>query len=424
MCSYDSQANELMKIKLLIVALTLLGLQVKAQNPLGFSLSNGKSYVELSFREESNLIVVPIILNGNGPFNFILDTGSESGLIFDKWVIAENNLVNARQIPVYASNGSKVTDLLVASDLNIKMTGVEASQQTMLVLKENNLDIKGMLGIDAHGILGSELFNRFVVEIDYKEEKIRLYDHEKFKAPKGYKKVKIDVKNFRPYLSTEIKQKGHKKVKLDLLIDTGASSAIFLDEQRHEEIVLPRKTLDHTLGSGITGTLDGKIGRVKSINLGGKFKFRKVLTSFPQDWKIQKNVRDQDGTLIRHGTIGSDVLSKFNIIYDYMNEVAYFKKEKNFREEFKFNRAGFTFIAEGKDLNEFVVTSIIPGSPAENIGLEPMDEIIAIAGKPVFFYSMSEINGFLRGPLGTTIELIIRRDGELFKKKLKLKRLI
>lgn len=419
-----SLANEVMKGKLLIVSLVLFCINLNAQNPLGFSLSNGKSYVELSFREESNLIVVPIILNGKGPFNFILDTGSESGLIFDRWVIAENNLVNARQIPVYASNGNKVTDLLVASDLNIKMTGVEASQQTMLVLSENNLDIKGMLGINAHGILGSELFNRFVVEIDYEEEKIRLYDHAKFKAPRGYKKVKIDVKDFRPYITTQVKQRGHKKVKVDLLIDTGASSAIFLDAERHEEIVLPKKTLDHTLGSGITGTLDGKIGRVQKINIGGKFKFRKVLTSFPQDWRIRKELTDKDGVLVRHGTIGSDVLSKFNIIYDYMNEVAYFKKEKNYREEFKFNRAGFTFVAEGKDLNEYVVTSIIPGSPAEAIGLEPNDEIIAISGKPVFFYSMSELNGFLRGTPGSTMELIIRRNGELYKKRIKLKRLI
>lgn len=413
-----------MKGKLLTLALTILCSQAIAQNPLGFSLSDGKGYVELSFREESNLIVVPIVLNGKGPFNFILDTGSESGLVFDRWVIGENNLVNAREIPVYASNGNKVTDLLVASDLNIKMTGVEASQQTMLVLKENNLDIRGLLGIDAHGILGSELFNRFVVEIDYEEEKIRLYDHSKFKAPKGYKKIKIDVKGFRPYIITEIKQKGQKKIKASLLIDTGASSAIFLDEERHDEVILPKKTIEHTLGSGITGNLEGKIGRIKKINIGGKFKFRKVLTSYPQNWKIQKSLTDDNGSIVRYGTIGSDVLSKFKVIYDYMNGVAYLKKEKNYRERFKFNRAGFTFMARGKQLNEFIVNSIIPNSPAEEVSLEVGDEIIAISGRPVFSYSMSQLNAFLRGALGSYLELIIQRNGELYKKRIRLKRII
>jgi predicted aspartyl protease len=408
----------------ILFLLLFISIHLNAQNPLGFYLSDNKDFVELSFKEESNLIVIPILVNGNGPYNFILDTGSESGLIFDRWVIAENNLVNARKIPIYASNGNKVTDLLVANDLKIQMTGVEASQQTMLVLKENNLDIKGMLGINAHGVLGSELFNRFVVEIDYQNEKIRLYKHDHFKAPKGYKRMDIEVKSFRPYITVDIKQKGRKRQKFNLLIDSGASSALFLDEQRHEQIDLPKKTLDHTIGSGITGLLSGKIGRVKKVWLGKHFKFKNVITSYPQQWKIQTEVSDRDGTIIRHGTLGSDMLSRFNVIYDYLNGAVYFKKTKEYKEEFKFNRAGFTFTALGKELNQYFIADIIPNSPAEKIGLQPNDEIIAIGNKPVFFYTFSEINGFLRGDTGTSFDIIIRRNGELFKKTLRLRKLI
>lgn len=82
----------------------LFSISISAQNPLGFDFKDVKDYVELSFREESNLIIVSIKLNGLGPFNFILDTGSESGMIFDRWVIGENNLVNARKIPIYAKD--------------------------------------------------------------------------------------------------------------------------------------------------------------------------------------------------------------------------------------------------------------------------------------------------------------------------------
>lgn len=101
-----------------------------------------------------------------------------------------------------------------------------------------------------------------------------------------------------------------------------------------------------------------------------------------------------------------------------------FKKEKNYREEFKFNRAGFTFVAQGKELNEYVVSSIIPNSPAEEVSLETGDEIIAISGKPVFFFSMSEMNGLLRGDPGSTLELIIKRNGNLYRKSIRLRRMI
>lgn len=401
----------------------LVSTQLSAQNPLGFSLSDGKGYVELSFKEESNLIVVPIVVNGNGPFNFIIDTGSESGMIFDKWVIAENNLVNARKIPIYADNGRKLTDLLVASDLNLQMNGVEASQQSMLVFKDNNLDVRNILGVDAHGVLGAELFNRFVVEVDYQNEKIRLYEHEKFKSPKGFKKLDIEVKGFRPFIVIKLKQKGMKKVELNLLIDTGASSALFLDEERHDNIILPELTLDHTLGSSLTGNLEGKLGRVKKIKV-GKFKFKRVLTSFPEDWKIQKEVKDRNGEIIRYGTLGSDVLSRFTVIYDYLGGTIYLKKNKNYKEDFKFNRAGFTFRADGEEFNQYFISTIIPKSPASEIGLEVDDEIISVAGKPVFFYTFSEINGFLRDDPGKKLELIIRRDGKLYKKEIRLRELI
>ena len=69
---------------------------LNAQNSIGFGLENGADRVSLSFKSESNLMIVPIKINDQGPFNFILDTGSESGMIFDKLIIGENNLVNAR----------------------------------------------------------------------------------------------------------------------------------------------------------------------------------------------------------------------------------------------------------------------------------------------------------------------------------------
>lgn len=109
----------------------------------------------------------------------------------------------------------------------------------MLVFKDNNLDVRNILGVDAHGVLSAELFNRFVVEVDYQNEKIRLYEHDKFKSPKGFKKLDIEVKGFRPFIVIKLKQKGMKKVELNLLIDTGASSALFLDEERHDNIILP-----------------------------------------------------------------------------------------------------------------------------------------------------------------------------------------
>lgn len=412
-----------MRYFLLFTAL-MLTIQGYSQNPLGFSFDDDKSYVELSFKDESNLIVIPIMVNEEGPFNFILDTGSESGMIFDRFVIAENNLANARTIPIFAQNGTKITDLLVANDVDIQMKGVKGADQSMLVLQENNIDIKNILGVEAHGVLGSELFNRFVVEVDYEEEKLRLYEPDKFEVPKGFRKIDIEVKDFRPYISARVKQKGRKKIDVNLLIDTGASSALFLDAERNKEIVLPKTTVEHTLGSSLAGDLEGRVGRVKGLSFGKKFRFNSVVTSYPEDWQVKKVIGNKGKEMTRYGTIGSDILSRFTVIFDYLNNAIYLEKTREYREPFKFNTAGFTFHSGGEDLSQFFVSRVIPGSPAEETGLQPGDEIISIANRPAFFYSFTEINGLLRQPAGSRLSLIIRRNGELFKKDLILKKLI
>lgn len=414
-----------MKLLPIILAFVLL-LQItnlKSQNSIGFGLENGANKVSLSFKNESNLMIVPIKINERGPFNFILDTGSESGMIFDKLIIGENNLVNARTIPIYAADGNKVTDLWVANDIRVNFAGVHGKDQSMLVLQSNFVDIENVLGVKAHGILGSEIFNRFVVEIDYSERRINLTHPEDFKRPKKYKKIPIIIENFRPYVNIDVKQKGEKAITVKLLIDTGASSALFLDAESNEDIVLPERTLDHTIGRGLAGIVKGKIGRVKKIKL-GKYKFKKVLTSYPDNWGLSKPDSGKTKENTRYGTVGSDVLSKFHVIFNYSEGYMYLKPNKSFNERFQFNTIGMNVMAFGDRLNEYYVNDIIPGSPADKAGLEVGDEVIAMNNNPAFFYKLDEVVSILKRTPGERLKLIIRRDGELMQFNLKHKRLL
>ena len=406
-----------------IILLTLISFSALSQNPLGFDLEDNAKVVELDFIRESNLIIVPIKLNGEGPYNFIIDTGSESGMVFDKWVIGENNLVDARKVAVYSADGSKVTDLLVANDLSIRFQGVRGKQQSMLVLQENFIDIQNVIGINAHGILGSEIFNRFVVEVDYTNKKLRLYDPASFKRPRGYKRYPIVLENFRPFIRAKVRQKGHKPTDVKLLVDTGASSALFLDAEHFPDIHVPEKTVEHTLGRALVGIIEGKIGRVDRMTIGNSFKFKNVTTSFPDNWIVsnRNTAKSEDP---RHGTIGSEILSRFNVIFDYQNEVIYLKKNKDFKDPFKFNSAGINVLATGSELNAYFIADVIPNSPAVKADLKADDEIIAIDGKPAFFYKLSEINAIFRGRRGTVLILIVRRNGKLERKVLRLKPII
>ncbi len=410
---------------LLLLSAQLIFSYSIAQNSLGFSFDDEKDFVELSFKDESNLIVVPILVNGEGPFNFILDSGSESGMIFDRFVISENNLVNARTIPIFAQDGKKITDLLVANNINIQLSGISGIQQSMVVLQEKDLvDIQSVLGVNANGVLGSELFSRFVIEIDYETKKLRLYEPKKFQVPKGFTKVPISIKNLRPYLNARLKQEGERKTDINLLIDTGASSALFLDADGYDNIKVPNKNIDYILGGSLAGPLNGQVGRIKSLQVGKKFTFKKVVTSFPESWQIKREIGSGGDSMKRHGTIGSDILSRFTIIFDYMNSAIYLKKTKGYRKRFRFNTSGLTLNTSDWDNKRLFVSGVIPNSPADKVGILPGDEIMSINDKPVFFYSFSDIVGFIRAVPGDTITLILMRDGKYFPRRIKLRKLI
>ena len=393
------------------------------QNPLGFALENDATSVELPFQKESNLIILPIQLNGRGPYNFILDTGSGSGLVFNQKVVNQEGLTNCRKVPIYADNGSKVTDLLVANDIALSLDGVKGENQSMLVLQEDHINIRNVIGIDAHGVLGSELFNRFIVKVDYENKALTLYDPSSFKKPKGYQKIPITIENFKPYINVYIKQKKGKNLKAKLLIDTGASNALFLDEKHNDDIILPKKTVPHTLGIGLIGDISGQVGRLQKVKF-GKFNFKNVTTSYPDNWRIGGKPSAKNKGETRVGSVGSDLLSKFHVIFDYFNEVIYVKKNNEYGDPFKFSTSGINVIAAGENLDTYYVSKIIPNSVADKKGVQEGDELIFIDGKPASFYDLTELHTLFRQPPGTPLNLIIRRNGELFKKELRLKKIL
>lgn len=136
------------------------------------------------------------------------------------------------------------------------------------------------------------------------------------------------------------------------------------------------------------------MGRVDKLTFKGRFKLKNILTSFPEDWKITAQQRDKSVTINRHGTIGADILAKFDVIFDYLNASIYLRKTKEFRKPFRFNRAGFTFIAVGEELDRYVISEIIEGSPAQENEIKVGDEIMAVNGKLVVAYSFPSSNPF------------------------------
>jgi carboxyl-terminal processing protease len=65
------------------------------------------------------------------------------------------------------------------------------------------------------------------------------------------------------------------------------------------------------------------------------------------------------------------------------------------------------------NLEYLTVISTMPGSPADDVGLEPGDEIIAVDGEDVSGIDGNIVVNRILGPAGTTVQLSIQREGVL-----------
>jgi carboxyl-terminal processing protease len=81
-------------------------------------------------------------------------------------------------------------------------------------------------------------------------------------------------------------------------------------------------------------------------------------------------------------------------------------------------------IATGPGLRDFLIYSVIEGSPAHEAGLKPGDEIRRINWVPASFLTLSSIINRLQKPSGKRLRIVVRRDKERIKTSFVLRDLI
>jgi hypothetical protein len=296
---------------------------------LGFSLADGKKRVQIPIEIHNNLVVVPVFLNGSLPLKFILDTGVRTAILTEKAFSDILNLPYSRRYTISGPGGSKLVDAYVTNNVSLELPGVTGRGHAMLVLAEDYLELRNYLGTDVHGILGYELFSRFIVQIDYEKRLLTLMLPEAFKPKGKYRTVPIAIEDTKPYLRTEVVLQDGTAILTKLLVDSGASHGLMLEPFSDSRIVPPNDYVSSSIGRGLGGDIIGKVGRVKSLKL-ADFTMHEVVARFPDPNSYFDSLKM--GTTFRNGAIGGEVLSRFSVVFNFPKEEMYLKKGSSLRK--------------------------------------------------------------------------------------------
>jgi hypothetical protein len=418
LCAYKNTAkSRVAAMRSLFLFFILISSVCRAQT-LGFSLPDGKSKVQFPIEIYNNLVVVPVILNHQLPLKFILDTGVRTSILTEKAYSDILNLPYSRQLVISGPGEERLVVAYVTNNVSLDMPGVQGRGHAMLVLEEDYLELRNYLGTDVQGILGYELFSRFIIQVDYERKLLTLMLPHRFKEKKKYTWIPAQIQDTKPYITANLQLNDTTSISARLLVDSGASHGLFLEASSSSKISIPTKHVSSTIGRGLGGEITGQIGKIKSINL-GNYQIPDVITNFP-DPETYMDTLKTSRSVFRNGSLGGEILSRFTVIYNFPGEKIYLKKNASFKKKFYFSLSGLTIRAKGSRLKSFEITSLRENSEAQKAGIQVGDRIISVNGILASDLNLTVVNAFLNSKPGRRIVLQLERGTEKLKKEFRL----
>jgi len=417
-----------------------------------FRLANSDKKASIPFIESNHLVIIPVNLNGTD-LHFLLDTGVENTFLFSLEETDSINFANIEKIKIKGLGSGEAMDALKSSKNKLLIKDYVDQEHEVYIILDQNINFSSQLGIPVHGIIGYSFFKDNLVEINYSKKRVYVYPHDVKSTTKRLNKlssIPITLEAQKPYvtLTTGL---NNENFETKMLIDTGNSDAVWLFE--NSRIKTPSLFFNDFLGRGFSGDIFGKRARLESLKI-QDFTINEPTVSFPDATSLLGVSLVNN----RNGSIGSGVLRRFNVVYDYKNNKIFLDKNSNFEDPFNYNMSGLELEHSGMqyveekvelftnalntinvDLNHdaptkfkynfslkpvLVVLSVRPDSPAAIAGLVKGDEIKKVNGVFAYKYKLYQINEILQSEEGKWITIEYERNRKLFKTKIQLKKIL
>ena len=227
---------------------------------------------------------------------FDLDSGGIHSII-DSSTANTLHLTSARTLNVRgAGSGQVLATQLAAFDVQLGHARFRPSDPLSL-----DLSNAGSV-IGARGLLGFELFSRYVVEFNYDRHLVVLYEPKDYAYSGNGVRVPIVIRPPRAFVSVLVSAPGVAAERHLLRLDTGSSDSV------DDDIILkssePKRRI--TGGVGIGSRFQTYLGQVSMLQI-GPFTLHNNLTSVTGGVQL----------------IGTQVWHRFNMVFDFSRSCMY-----------------------------------------------------------------------------------------------------
>jgi len=358
-----------------------------------YSIAGGAAETTVPFRLLNNHIYADVSVNGSKPMNFIFDTGGHTLLTPET-----TKALGIRPEGTVTSTGGGDNVVLsgVATAKTISVGGITLKDQPLSVLV---FSARGVEGADEAGMLGYELFDRFVTRIDYGNRTLTFIDKKHFN-PKGAGAA-VPIRFYHQFPEVLGSYDG---IPARFGIDTGARMTLMLTgpfARTHDLRAHVGQGVDAMTGWGVGGASYGYSFRGATLTL-GPVTIDHPLTS------ISTDKGGAGGSSAFPNNVGGGILKRFVVTLDYDHSTMYLKPIAGSVADLDtFDRSGMWINAAD---DGFKVIDVTKGGPAEAAGLAKGDIIASVDGKPANAIPLYEMRQRLRNAApGTPVALAVKR---------------
>src|ERR1035438_5711102 len=301
------------RLALPVIVLTMVPtvLQAQASELSGkavFADHGNASTFAFDWRE--GMIFAPVRINGSKPLSFVLDSGS-TRILIDRAVAASLGL-KANGAGSLQGAGAGRIPIEFIRDVSLGFPGVE---DTGFELSTADLKpLEASLGVKVDGILGYELFRRFVITIDYEHKTLTFTIPGAFRPSQSAQALPIELRDKWPFVKAELAFPGSFTIQDTFMIDSGSSDAV-----DHPIVMKLQSRVSGGSGVGLGTSVQGATARASSFRLG----------RYTLDGPIVSCCGATDAT---SKLIGSEVLRRFTVTFDYPSSRIFVTPNSDFGE--------------------------------------------------------------------------------------------
>jgi hypothetical protein len=381
----------------------------------GLEASRLAARVVVPFELRGDYALVRVEVNGH-PTLLILDSGS-GALVLDS-AFARLADVEWSRFMHGTAEGNSNTSVRIGNAGSVRVG--TAALWNARVASVDFHDVQTKVGHDVQGALGYEVFERYVVAIDYQSKTITLYEPAEFHYTGSGAVFPITIERRLPVIEASVVTRTRGTIPARFHLDLGSAAyALRLSSGfvTRNGIANDTTTVAGIFGTGVGGTLEGQLLRIPQLRI-GKLEINRPSTalSSAKDGAFGMNAATD-------GTIGVPVMRRSRLILDYPHSRAILEPQKGFELPDSVDASGLTLVRDIGVDSPIKVAYVVKGSAGDAAGIQRGDELLSIDGASVGSPNAQPARDLLRAA-GKFRQLVLRRGTDTLRVSVHLRMII